>query len=386
MIATPTVGSRPDATFIFVSLALAAPLGTGLGLSALASARGLTPPALILRAIPLHGQLQVYAFLGLFTMGVALLMWPKVLATKLVGSRLAYLSLATMVAGIALGGAWPVPGALCKTLATALFVWVLWLTRGSSDARSPLTHEQSLYLFCGTGWLILSPTLGLCSSTLGLETALWGFMGLYVAGLGLRLHPGMLGIKGIQRSCVLPSVTCWNLGIIARWIQPGWLSATLLALGVGLFLLALRPFRRSTIAPGGMPWLRIYVRLAYVWLLIALLLTMSTDVGYPMSSAARHAFATGFLLTMATGMGLRMLPAFEGRRLRWPKAPWAVLFGLTIGGFLRIFGLLVGSETQSIGAALQALGTAGFIVLILSSARIKAPAQPVADLAPQPKG
>lgn len=366
---------RPDLAFILLALVLAAPLGTALGLSALAAARGFIAAAWTLRTFTLHGQLQVYGFLGLFTMGVAMMMWPKVLGTRLVGGNLAVLSLIAMVAGIAFSTVWPASGALLETISAALFALVLMSTRRSSRAHSPLTREQSLYLLSGTLWLIVSPGLSLRSSTLGLETALWGFLGLYVAGLGLRLHPGMLGIKGSRPPYTLPALVCWNLGVGARWLLPGWTSAILLVLGVSLFLTSLGPFRTSTIPAGGMPWLRLYVRLAYTWLAIATLLTAGNEVGvHGLSSASRHAFATGFVLTMVAGMGLRMLPAFEGRRLRGAPGPWMVLLCLTLGGALRIGGLLlVKVGAQSLGATLQTLGIAGFVVLLLSSTRIALP-------------
>jgi hypothetical protein len=286
--------------------------------------------------------------------------------------------------GLAIAGQ-STTGATLQGLSGAAFLSVLWRTRRAAPTRRPISSEQSLYLISGTCWLIISPLLTVKQPTLGLESTLWGFAGLYVAGLGLRLHPGILGIKGIRQSLLLPSVVFWNLGLGLRvaGLRPWWVAS--LALGVGLFLTALRPLRASRIPPGGMPWLRPYVRLAYLWLALAVILQTACELERPwLASAARHTLASGFLVTMMVGMGLRMLLAFEGRRLRWSAGPWAVLGCLFLGTILRVSGqawaLL---KLTAVGGGLQALAIWAFVVLVLSATRVPMPA-PVSVSRPEP--
>ena len=78
-----------------------------------------------------------------------------------------------------------------------------------------------------------------------------------------------------------------------------------------------------------------------MWLLVACLGRLA--VAWPggpaqWAGAVKHAHASGFVLTMMVGMGLRLVPAFERKPLAWPPARWLCLPLLSLGGMLRLAG------------------------------------------------
>lgn len=358
--------------YLLASLAVSALAGTGLGLWLVLGWLGwlpLTHHGLLLSA---HSQLQVYGFVVLFTMGVALMMFPRILGIGLQPPGAAGLALTLMLAGTAANLAGPVwPGAALQTAAVLTFIVCLRSTRKLAPKREKLPLDKSHAVFLGSGsfWLLVSPALSLWDATRALETVLWGFAGLYIAGIGLRVHTGILGLKGgLANGYLLPAAVFWNLALLLRWTGPagaGWWCWSLVA-GVAFFLLALKPFRASFLPPAGGAWLRYFVRTSYAWLMLAAGLFFLTDHGYEhLAGAARHALATGFILTMMMGMGFRMIPAFEVRQLVWSSAPWVTYVLISLGTVLRVSAQAAGEiAVMALGASLQTLAVLVFAVAL----------------------
>lgn len=375
---------QPYHAYLLAALGLGA-LGTGMGLAMLIGLLGVGGLSHLMLLVGAHAHLQVYGFVTLFTTGVALLMLPKVLNTSLKAVPLAYAGLLSMLVGLTAGclglAGW---AALLQSLSALSYLTVVGLTFRARPRRrnrkGPLTPQQSGFLLCGGVWLLVCPVLSLRDQTMAFEGVLWGFAGLYVAGVGLRLHPAILGLGPTRTVFLWPSLLCWNLGLLLRWLDTRWWIGWL-ALGIGLFLLALGPFRRALRPAAGMPWLRHYVRASYLWLLLAVLLTGLTETNLPaLGSAARHALATGFLLSMIAGMGLRMLLAFETRRVIWPGGPWFVLLALNLATALRVVAqAFAQAPLTALGGALQAVAVWTFVLLLLSSRPIVGAEPPPQD-------
>ena len=335
---------------------------------------GLLPVPNYSTLLAIHAQLQVYGFVGLYTMGVAMMVLPTFLNTKLQPTWLALCSLALMLIGIGLNSAGPtLTGGTCQSLSTLAFLVVLRVTRKSAPPRkvesTPLTRGHAIFLATGSLWLLAGPLLALKDATAALETVLWGFAGLFIAGIGLRVHTGILGIKGIHGRLLAPSAVLWNLGLALRWTGPGNLWVVILATGVCLFFWALRPFRKPYLPPAGGPWLRPFVRTSYFWLLVAVALTCATALGYPaLAGPARHTLAIGFVITMMMGMGMRMIPAFETKRLPWTNGPWQIYGLVTLGTAIRLPAqTTMNLECLALAGALQFLSIVSFIGLILAT-------------------
>jgi len=321
-----------------------------------------------------HAQLQVYGFVGLYTMGVAMMVLPTFLKTTLQPVWLAFVCLALMLLGVGFNLTGPTLwGGALQSLSTLAFLVVLRKTRMSAAPQkresTPLTRGHAIYLATGSLWLAACPFLGLWDSTRASETVLWGFAGLYIAGIGLRVHPGILGIKGVYGSLLAPSVILWNLGLLLRWTGPKGVWPWVLGVGVLLFVWALRPFRRPFISAAGAPWLRYFVRTSYFWLLLSVGLACSTVYGYPsLAGPTRHMLGSGFVVTMMMGMGLRMIPAFETLRLTWSSGPWVVYALITLGTAIRVPAQAYQRlDLLALGGGLQFLGIMTFIGLMLTT-------------------
>lgn len=372
---------KPHKTFVITSLALAATFGTATGFWMVLGLANWTPLHGYAYHLLGHAQLQVYGFICLFTMGVAMMVLPGFLRTKLQPNWLAYLCLVLMLLGIGLGAAALQPyGAILQSLSTFTFLMVLRYTRKSAPPKrrkaTLLARSHIIFLSTGSLWLMVAPILGLWQTTKSHETVLWGFAGLYIAGIGLRVHPGILGIKGVKEKLLIPSVILWNIGLLLNWTGPQthFLWPWFVAVGVALFLIALRPFRRSFIPPAGGAWLRLFVRTSYLFLILSVALACLNEAGvlnYQLSglgSATRHMLGSGFILTMIMGMGLRMIPAFETRRLIWANGPWVTYALILIGTLIRIPAQTINNwPFIALGGGLQFLAVLSFVGLILGT-------------------
>jgi hypothetical protein len=83
-----------------------------------------------------------------------------------------------------------------------------------------------------------------------------------------------------------------------------------------------------------------FVRLAYLWLVIAAALGVWAAFAKDSSGiwgASRHALTVGFVATMVFSIGQRVLPAFSGMRLLFStKLMFAALMLLAVGCTLRV--------------------------------------------------
>src|SRR5262249_32015852 len=83
----------------------------------------------------------------------------------------------------------------------------------------------------------------------------------------------------------------------------------------------------------------VFVRTAYIWLLIAAVLGLWAAHGGSRGAlgASRHALTVGFVSTMVLSVGPRILPAFAGQRLLFSsKLMFAALALLSAGCALRV--------------------------------------------------
>jgi hypothetical protein len=89
----------------------------------------------------------------------------------------------------------------------------------------------------------------------------------------------------------------------------------------------------------------LFVRSAYVWLIVAAALAIAAavwDVSGGIWGASRHAFTVGFVSVMVFSIGQRVLPAFAAARPLWsPRLMFAGLSLLTVGCSLRVISEIV---------------------------------------------
>ncbi len=371
-------GHRP---LLLLSMVVSSVLGSALGGWLLGIFMGWAWPGdfgLILRA---HGQLQVYGFVAMFTMGVAVLMVCSPLRLNARPLWLAYICPLIMLAGSALDllhssrpsvlPNWA--GPLLQMLSVLAFATVMVLTRRASLAqprhRESFTGWQLVLLACGTGWLFLSPLFALKDPTKALETTLWGFTGLYIVAIGYRIHPAILGLRS-GRASLLPVIAAvWNFALLLRWLRQDGVWSWVMACAVSLFMASLQPFRRSLRPAAGGSWLRPFVRTSYIWLIVATVFTVFAEGSMPgLAGAARHALGSGFVVTMIAGMALRMVAAYEVRRVIWSTGPWVLYFLLLLATLLRVLGQAVSIiPLMAFGGFLQVLAVWLFSALLTAT-------------------
>ncbi|MEO8601315.1 MAG: cbb3-type cytochrome c oxidase subunit I [bacterium] len=342
-------GSR---RFLVTSLLFALTFGTVLGALILAA---LTAPFGVLTALPIyaartaHAHAQVFGFAALFVMGVAYHALPRVAATTLAAPPLAAASYWLQTGGvlaIAIGAFLDAPlgpdlhiaGATALVLASLAFAAVVGVTLA---AGSPTAERIEIWLLAGCAWLVAASLLALavaCGFT-ALVPALWdaalyGFIGSWIFGFGLRMLPAFLQLRaatGGRRLMALAyqAATIAWVGVAAlrptsplpaaRTLAGAALCAAVLVYVGRLGIVTAR--RREPLAGR-------FFEAAYGWLLVwvvcvpaasAVTAQLGGEIPPPVADFGRHAFTFGFLTQMIVGVALRILPALSGAPL-WSQA------------------------------------------------------------------
>lgn len=326
----PEIQSAPSLPVAYLRTALAflVPGGTLLGALMALQLAGLVPFWAWTHHLRSHSHMQVFGFVVLFTMGIALLVVPRLTGAGSPRGPLATAPLLAVGAGTlaAVAGFVKVATPL-ETLGTLAFlVAVRRSAAPSGDAPSPVTQVHRMFATSGGLWLVGATAAG------NLDLVLWGFASLYIMAVGLLIHPRILALPTPNLPLLKVALAAWNLGLVARVAAVEWGSLLLLAGGLG-YVVALRPFRLGRGACEAPPWLRFFIRLSYAWLLVALVFNVLAP---QFVGPLRHALATGFILTMIMGMAFRIVPNFCKCRLAWPTAPWVTLALMGVGTVLRV--------------------------------------------------
>jgi len=171
----------------------------------------------------------------------------------------------------------------------------------------------------------------------------WGFLAPFIWGFSSRWLPVFLGLAPLRPRLLMTSLAI-NLGGIALTLAGRTDVATWCfvagAIGVGL---AIRIFEPAAVAPktrGVSATFPLFVRIAYVWLVIAALIGVAAarwDVSGGIWGASRHAFTVGFVSVMVFSIGQRVLPALPNANKLWSpgRMGWTLTLGV-IGCTLRV--------------------------------------------------
>src|SRR6185312_16834740 len=165
--------------------------------------------------------------------------------------------------------------------------------------------------------------------------AVWGF--------NARWLPVFLGLDQPRPLFLFLALALAWAAILAEFAGQLVVFAVLLPFAALSAVVALRiaePVAWPAKIIGVHPSFPFFVRLAYVWLLIAAALTVRAswnDMNGGIWGASRHALTVGFLSTMVFAIGQRILPAFCGARILYsPRLMLASLAALNLGCALRV--------------------------------------------------
>lgn len=322
--------------------------------------------------IQAHGHAQIFGWIGSFILGIGFYSLSKMGGIGRFAVRRAWITWALWSVGVLMrwltnlyGWHWRLMLPLSATLELAAFC-VFFFTvarhRSPQENSAPVTRRPVWML------VVMASTLGfLFSLTANLGVAIqcavadtspaiphdldqrllplftWGFPVLAIWGFSARWLPVFLGLPPPNEPLLLTAVSVDVAAVICMLSGSFLLGTTLAAAAAILSIAALHVFGKSERPPKivGVHWtFPLFVRSAYVWLLVSAALAIGAakwDAAGGLWGSSRHALTVGFMATMVFSIGQRVLPAFCGMHVLFnPRLMFASLALLSCGCFLRV--------------------------------------------------
>jgi uncharacterized protein involved in response to NO len=318
-----------------------------------------------------HGHAQIFGWLGTFILGIGFYSLSKMGNLQPFAISRGWLCFALWTGGVSLRWAsnvtawewrWLLPlSAALELSGFLLFFFTVGKHRPVSGANAPRKREA---------WMIvvIASTVGfLTSLVVNFEVAIdialhgqspavpmildqrllllptWGFLVPTVWGFNARWLPVFLGLRPPHAKPLYAAVlTAWAavaamlFGLVALSTALLPVAAVLAIAALGIFERPLQPAKLNGVHRS----FPIFVRIAYVWLLIASVLSVIAslaDRAGGIWGASRHALTVGFLVVMVFSIGPKILPAFCGARVLFsPKLMFLSLTLLNAGCLLRV--------------------------------------------------
>ncbi len=319
--------------------------------------------------IQAHGHAQIFGWIGTFILGIGFYSIPKLRRMNPFALRAAWVCWVLWTLGVSLRWLtgvyewqWrvvlPVSAAL-ELLAFALFFHSVSGHRPQDSGKQKLDEWVGVVIVAAVGLLLtllvnfgaalflayrgVSPDLPTEFDQRFLVLETWGFLVPFVWGFSAKWLPVFLGLRAVRGRVLLLAVAVNSVGVIAA--MTGWMRLAVLLLlgGIIVAVWALRFFERTqqpAKVKGVHATFPVFVRLAYVWAIIAAALGIwasSVEGSHGIWGASRHALTVGFLATMVFSVGPRILPAFSGMRLLFStKLMFLSLLLLGVGCTLRV--------------------------------------------------
>ncbi|MBZ5683268.1 MAG: NnrS family protein, partial [Acidobacteriia bacterium] len=319
--------------------------------------------------IQAHGHAQIFGWIGSFILGIGFYSIPKLRRMGSFALTPVWCAWGLWTSGVALrwlGSVYPwhwrvlVPlSSVCELTAFLVFFRIVSGHHAEDSGKTTLDEWVFVVIAGALGLLLtLLVNVGLAfylafQSTspevpanfdqrfLVLET--WGCLVPFVWGFSAKWLPVFLGLRPVRGRILLPAIAL-NSGGVLLALAGAILPATVLILtGLVTAITALRlfePSERPAKVKGVHVSFPFFVRLAYLWALIAAFLSLWAALSRDSSGiwgASRHALTVGFLATMVFAIGQRVLPAFSGMRLLFStKLMFCSLMLLAVGCLLRV--------------------------------------------------
>lgn len=321
--------------------------------------------------IQAHGHAQIFGWVATFILGLGFYSIPKLRKMKPFPLWRAWACWGVWTAGVLLRWTmtiWPWHWRVAMPVSAALefgAFLLFFLTIGPAHsapdgAKKP--WEPWIYsVLLGTSGLLLALVLQLSESVaLSLHGAspsfphefdqrylfvlAWGFLVPFVWGFSARWLPVFAGLRPTRQRLFVMGMALDLAGVVAALAGTFVIATTLLAAAAVSSTLALRFLEPSVNKPkvaGIHPSFTIFVRFAYVWLLIAaglgLWAALSEQASTGIWGASRHALTVGFIAAMVFSVGQRVLPSFCLMRILASRRLMLLCLSLLmLGCFLRV--------------------------------------------------
>jgi hypothetical protein len=318
-----------------------------------------------------HGHAQIFGWIGTFILGIGFYSLSKMAHLPRFAPTRGWTCYALWTAGVALRWTagvtqweWRIALPLSAALELGAFAIFFWTISGHrpEGARPRDTFQPWIALVASSmlGLMLVlllnlavtvqlawsdadSPELGHVLGQRLSAMAAWGFLVPAIWGFSARWLPTFLGLDAPRMKLLFIALGLVWASLTAAWLGYSVVAAILLpfaGLCAVVGLRVLQPPTRPAKIVGVHPSFPVFVRIAYVWLLIASglwLYAALADRSGGIWGAARHALTVGFISTMVFSIGQRILPAFGGARvLHSPRLMLWSLRALTLGCTLRV--------------------------------------------------
>ena len=319
--------------------------------------------------IQAHGHAQIFGWIGTFILGIGFYSIPKLRRLNSFALSAVWSSWALWTIGVTLRWLtsvyqweWraflPLSAALelaafaifFRTVSghrpqesgkTKLEVWVFVVVAGSVGLLLTLLVNFGVTLFLAVRGTSAEIPADFDQRFLVLQT--WGFLVPFVWGFSAKWLPVFLGLRPVRGRFLLLAVALNSAGVLVAFAGSMMAASLLLIIGMITAVYSLRlletPARPAKIK-GVHTSFPVFVRLAYVWALVAASLGIwAASVQNPRGiwGASRHALTVGFLAMMVFAIGQRVLPAFSGMRLLFStKLMLVASMLLAVGCLLRV--------------------------------------------------
>jgi uncharacterized protein involved in response to NO len=324
-----------------------------------------------------HGAAQLWGFIALFVIGIALRYLPMTTGGSRAGPAFSCLLLAALLAGVIGGFVWalvpaevswlgPLSG-VALALGTLLFLGFL-LGQVGGKLRTPWARLIAaagvwMVLWAGATLVLRSRLAAQGPGAFGepmrqllMELAIFGFALNAIYGFGQKLLSGIVGSASPRGRAVEMTFWLHNAGVVLLALAhtavvpfAALSGVALVAAGAFSYFMGMRAFVRvRPTAPRpevGPRVLGRYVQLAFFWLLAGLLLLLLADLywgargltpPHAYLGAARHALTVGFMTTLILGVGQRLLPILGHTLLPWPRLVLPTFLLIAVGNLLRV--------------------------------------------------
>ena len=319
--------------------------------------------------IQAHGHAQIFGWIGTFILGIGFYSIPKLRRLNSFALSAVWSSWALWTIGVTLRWLtsvyqweWrallPLSAAL-ELAAFAIFFrtvsghrtqesgktkleeWVFVVIAGSVGLLLTLLVNFGVTLFLAVRGTSAEIPADFDQRFLVLQT--WGFLVPFVWGFSAKWLPVFLGLRPVRGRILLLAVALNSAGVLVAFAGSMMAASVLLIIGLITAVYSLRlletPAHPAKVK-GVHTSFPVFVRLAYVWALVAASLGIwAASVQNPRGiwGASRHALTFGFLAMMVFAIGQRVLPAFSGMRVLFStKLMFVAALLLAVGCLLRV--------------------------------------------------
>ncbi len=319
-----------------------------------------------------HGHAQIFGWVGTFILGIGFYSIPKLRGSGQFALSKPWTALALWISGVALrwftnvySWQWRAMLPFSAVLALGGFLVFFATVSGhrpeSNSAQKPKLAAWTLVVMLGTfGFLaaLIANLYGAITTTLHesapafahgfdqkfLVIIAWGFLVPTIWGFTARWVPTFVGLHAPRDRFLLSAAAINVVAVTTACIGAPRVGSILLLIAAVTATVALRMFEPAVQQPkinGVHRSFPVFLRIAYVWMLVAASLgiwaAFNGDPSGGIGGASRHALTVGFVSMMIFGVGQRILPAFVGMKMLFStRLMFWSMFLACIGCTLRV--------------------------------------------------